>query len=204
MTFLSSIVVCFVALFVVVEPFGVVPMFASLTRDRPRHEQIQIALRASLVAASILIAFAFIGRPLLDAMGVRLDAFQVAGSVVLLLMALDLVRGKTAGCARCSPSEADRTRADIAIVPFAIPMLAGPGAMAATMSLVSREPLPAVIVAIVAVFAIAFLILRGTSAVQRFIGPAVLAVVLRVLGLLLAALSIQSIVSGTLSLLNLT
>jgi len=203
-TFLSSILACFVALFVVVEPFGVVPMFASLTRDRPRHEQIQIALRASLVAASILLAFALIGRPLLDAMGVRLDAFQVAGSIALLLMALDLVRGKTSGCARCTPAEAVRSRADIAIVPLAIPMLAGPGAMATTMLLVSREPLLSVILAIVAVFAITFLILRGTSTVQRFISPAILAVLLRLLGLLLAALSIQSIVDGTMKLLNIT
>jgi multiple antibiotic resistance protein len=203
MTILASFVASFVALFVVVEPFGVVPMFASLTNGRPRHEQLQIATRATLVGALILIAFAFIGGPLLSALGVRLDAFQVAGSVVLLLNALEMIRGKS-GCQRCTTSEADASRADIAIVPIAIPMLAGPGAMTATMSLVARNPLPLVLMAIVAVFAITFVILRGTATVQRFIGPATLAVVLRVLGLLLAALSIQSIVSGVQSLLGWT
>ena len=200
MAFLASCVASFVALFVVVEPFGVVPMFASLTRDRARDEQIRIAYRASVVGALILLAFAFVGRGLLDALGVRLDAFQVAGSVVLLLGALEMIRGKT-GCGRCTASEADPTRNDIAIVPIAIPMLAGPGAMTATMSLVATKPLPAVLLAILAVFAITFLVLRGTATVQRFIGPATLGVVLRVLGLLLAALSIQSIVSGVQSLL---
>lgn len=192
-------VASFVALFVVVEPFGVVPMFASLTQDRPRHEQVRIAYRASLVGALILIIFAFIGRGILAALGVRIDAFQVAGSVVLLLGALEMIRGKVA--CRCNPSEADPTRPDIAIVPIAIPMLAGPGAMTATMSLVATQPLPSVLLAIFAVFAITFLVLRGTATVQRFIGPATLAVVLRVLGLLLAALSIQSIVRGVQSLL---
>jgi multiple antibiotic resistance protein len=203
MTLLASFVASFVALFVVVEPFGVVPMFASLTRDRPRHEQIQIAMRASLVGALILIAFALVGRGVLGALGIRIDAFQVAGSVVLLLGALEMIRGKS-GCDRCSVAEGDPSRADIAIVPIAIPMLAGPGSMTATMSLVAREPLPLVLVAIVAVFAITFVVLRGTATVQRLVGPATLAVVLRVLGLLLAALSIQSIVSGVQSLLGWT
>jgi multiple antibiotic resistance protein len=199
--FLASFIASFVALFVVVEPFGVVPMFASLTHDRPRHEQIRTASRASVVGALILLGFAFVGRGLLGALGVRLDAFQVAGSIVLLLGALEMIRGKT-GCRRCNASEADPARADIAIVPIAIPMLAGPGAMTATMGLVARQPLPAVLLAIVAVFAITFVVLRGTATVQRLIGPATLAVVLRVLGLLLAALSIQSIVSGVHSLLT--
>jgi len=199
MSIFSAFVASFVALFVVVEPFGVVPMFAALTHDRSRVERTRIAVRASLVGALILLAFAIVGRSLLGALGVRLDAFQVAGSVVLLLGALEMIRGK-AGC-RCSAAEADPTRNDIAIVPLAIPMLAGPGAMTATMSLVARQPLPAVLAAIVAVFVVTFVVLRGTTVVRRLIGPATLAVVLRVLGLLLAALSIQSIVSGVQSLL---
>lgn len=198
----AAFVTSFVALFVVVEPFGVVPMFASLTGNRPRHEQIRIAARASIIGALLLIAFAFGGRTLLSTLGVRLDAFQVAGGLVLLLAALEIVRGKTS--CRCTASEADPTRTDPAVVPLAIPMLAGPGAMTVTMSLVGREPLPAVLLAIVAVFALSYAVLRGTAAVQRLVGPATLSVVLRVLALLLAALSIQSIVSGVQSLLGWT
>lgn len=194
MSLVASFVVSFVALFVVVEPFGAVPLFASLTQHRPRDEQKRIARRASIVGATLLIVFAFVGPWLLGALGLRLDAFQVAGGVVLLLAALDLIRGKQ-GC-RCSAAEADPQREDVSIVPIAIPMLAGPGAMGATMSLVAREPLPIVVLAIVAVFVISFLVLRAASTFQRLIGPAILAVVLRVLGLLLAALSIQSIVKG--------
>jgi MarC family membrane protein len=123
---IASLVASFVALFVVVEPFGVVPVFASLTQGRPRHEQIQIAARASVVGALILLAFAFVGRGLFAALGARFDAFQIAGSIVLLLGALEMVRGKS-GCQRCTTSEADPSRADVAIIPIAIPMLAGPG-----------------------------------------------------------------------------
>ncbi|HEU0035949.1 MAG TPA: MarC family protein [Kofleriaceae bacterium] len=201
MAILASVVVSFVALFVVVEPFGALPLFASLTSGRSRADQIAIAYRASVVGALILIGFAIAGRGLLGALGVRLDAFQVAGGVVLLLAALDVLRGRP-GCRRCSDAESDPSRADVAIVPIAIPMLAGPSAMAATMSLVTREPLPAVLLAILGVFAVSFLVLRSTAALQRLIGPAVLAVVVRVLGLLLAALSIQSIVRGVASLVT--
>lgn len=198
MTPLASFITSFVALFVVVEPFGVVPLFASLTQGRPREEQVRIATRASVVGALVLLSFAAIGPALLGVLGVRLDAFQVAGSIVLLLGAIEMIRGKS-GC-RCSASEADPSRTDVAVVPLAIPMLAGPGAMTATMSLVAQQSFVAVALAIVAVFAVTFVVLRGTATVQRLIGPATLAVVLRVLGLLLAALAIQSIVRGVTSL----
>ncbi len=200
MSLVASFVASFVGLFIVVEPFGVVPMFASLTHGRQRHEQVQIAARASIVAALVLLAFAFAGQKLLTGLGVRVDAFRVAGGIILLLGALEMVRGKS-GCQRCTTSEADPARADIALVPIAIPMLAGPGAMTATMSLVSRQPLPAVLLAIVAVFAVTFVVLRGTATVQRLIGPGTLAVILRLLGLLLAAQSVQSILSGLRSLI---
>jgi multiple antibiotic resistance protein len=196
---LSSFITSFVALFVIVEPFGVVPLFASLTQGRARDEQVRVATRASIVGALILLTFAAIGPALLGFLGVRLDAFQVAGSIVLLLGAIEMIRGKS-GC-RCNASEADPTRADVAIVPLAIPMLAGPGAMTATMSLVAQQSFVVVALAIVAVFAVTYVVLRGTTTVQRFIGPATLAVVLRVFGLLLAALAIQSIVRGLTSLL---
>jgi multiple antibiotic resistance protein len=194
MQMVASFFVSFIALFIVVEPFGAIPLFASLTQHRSRAEQKRIALRASVVGGAVLLAFAAAGPRLLAVLGLRLDAFQVAGGVVLLLAALDLFRGNQ-GC-RCNLDEANPSREDVSIVPLAIPMLAGPGAMGATMSLVGREPIVTVMLAIVAVFVVAFFVLRGAAILQRIVGPAVLAVVLRVLGLLLAALSIQSIVKG--------
>lgn len=194
---LASILVAFAGLIVVVEPLGVVPFFLSATRGRPTDDIHRIATRASIVGAFVLLAFALGGSGLLSALGIRLDAFRVAGGGVLLLTALDMIRQKSA--CRCSPTESNGSD-DIAIVPLAIPLLAGPGSMAAVMTLVGREPTLAVVIAIVLVFAVTYLVLRGAGVLHRLVGPAVLAVVQRVLGLLLAAMSVQSIVAGVASL----
>lgn len=199
---LTGILVAFVALIVVVEPLGVVPYFMTLTRGRPREVARRTALRASVVGASILLAFALAGRPMLDAFGVRIDAFRVAGGLVLLLAALDMIRQQaSAACTRCSSAETTGTD-DGTIVPLAIPLLAGPGAMAATMALVASQPTLAVVVAIVLVFAVTYVVLRASRVLDRIVGPATLAVVQRVLGLLLAAMSVQSIIAGIASLLS--
>jgi multiple antibiotic resistance protein len=198
---LASILVAFVALIVAVEPFGVVPFFLSLTRGRSREEVRRVAMRASVVGALVLLGFAAFGGAVLDALGIRMDAFRTAGGVVLLLAALAMIRQKNV--CRCSPTEASGIAGDdIAIVPLAIPLLAGPGSMAAVMALVGQQPTVAVVVAIVLVFVVTYLALRGAAVLHRVVGPAVLAVVQRVLGLLLAAMAVQSIVSGLASLLS--
>ena len=197
---LASILVAFVALIVVVEPLGVVPFFLSLTRGKPRDDIRRTAMRASIVGALVLLAFAVCGGAVLSTLGIRLDAFRVAGGVVLLLAALDMIRQKNA--CRCSPTESNAAGDEVAIVPLAIPLLAGPGSMAAVMALVGREPTLAVVIAIVLVFAVTYLVLRGAGVLHRLVGPAILAVVQRVLGLLLAAMSVQSIIAGVASLLS--
>jgi multiple antibiotic resistance protein len=186
-------------LFAVVGPIGAVPGFAALTRNRSAADVRDIARRGTLVGASVLAGFALLGPSLLATLGVSRDAFQVAGSTLLFLTALEMLRGKAPSCS-CSDSdlaEAQR-REDIAIVPVAIPMLAGPGAMATVMSLVSADPsvgsLVAVLAAIAVTFLLAYPILRSASVLQRIVGASALMVVQRVLGLVLAALSIQTAV----------
>ena len=198
---LTSVLVAFIALIVVVEPLGVVPFFMSLTRGRSLEDVRRIAVRASVVGAMVLLGFAFFGSAVLEMLGIPLDAFRVAGGLVLLLAALDMIRQRNA--CRCSAAEASGTGGDdVAIVPLAIPLLAGPGSMAAVMSLVGREPAAAVAIAIVLVFVVTYIVLRGAGVLHRLIGPAILAVVQRVLGLLLAAMSVQSIVRGIASLVS--
>jgi multiple antibiotic resistance protein len=199
---MTAIFVAFIALIVVVEPLGVVPYFMTLTRGRPRDAARRVALRASIVGGSILLSFALFGRPVLDAFGVRMDAFRVAGGLVLLLAALDMIRQKTANACRCTTTEASGNGDDGAVVPLAIPLLAGPGSMAATMGLVASHPTFAVVIAVILVFVVTYVVLRASSVIDRLIGPATLAVVQRVLGLLLAALSVQSIITGIVSLLS--
>ncbi len=203
----SFFIVALTTLFVIVEPFGVVPMFAAMTAGRPAAETRRIALRASLVGAGVLVAFTFGGRLLLDVLGVRIDAFRMAGGLLLLLTAIEMLRGKRQTC-RCNPAELDdaRSKDDIAVVPLAIPLLAGPGSMAAVMMLMSRASgggaVAAILLAIAITFAVSFVVLRGASTVSRVLGPAAMAAIQRVLGLVLAAMSLQFIVEGAVNLLR--
>ncbi|MDX2089679.1 MAG: MarC family protein [Kofleriaceae bacterium] len=194
----AGVLIAFVALIVVVEPLGVIPFFLSLTRGRSVDDRRRIALRASLVGSMVLLAFALFGAAALNGLGIRIDAFRVAGGVILFLTALDMIRQRN-GC-RCTPSEAGALD-DVAVVPLAIPLLAGPASMAAVMELVGREPTIAVVIAIVLVFLVTYLVLRTAGVLHRLLGP-VLGVVQRVLGLLLAAMSVQSVIDGVMSLVT--
>ena len=203
----SFFIVALTTLFVIVEPFGVVPVFAAMTAGRPAKETRRIALRASLIGAGVLVAFAFGGRLFLDLLGVRIDAFRMAGGLLLLLTAIEMLRAKRASC-RCTKEELDdaKGKEDIAVVPLAIPLLSGPGAMAAVMMLMTRAtgtgPVVALLAAIVVTFGISFVVLRGAAAVSRFLGPAAMAAIQRVLGLVLAAMSLQFMVEGGVNLLR--
>jgi multiple antibiotic resistance protein len=196
----GSFVVAFSALFVVVDPIGVAPTFLSLVAGRPDDEVRRIALRASVAGALVLTAFTLGGGLVLELLHVHLDAFRAAGGLLLLLTALDLLRGKGATC-RCSPEElaAGAARDDVAIVPLAVPLLAGPGSMATAMVLVAGgEPVQTgiVLVSIALTFGIGFLALRAAASLQAWTHPSLVAVFQRVLGLLLAAISIQFIADG--------
>lgn len=199
--------IAFASVFVVVDPLGAVPTFAALTRGRGPAEIRHIARRGAAAGALILAGFALLGPALLGTLGVSRPAFQVAGGALLFLTALEMLRGKAPAC-RCGPDdmEAARRRDDIAIVPVAIPMLAGPGALTTVMGLINAAPdagaVAATLAAIAATFALAYPILRSAAWLQRLVGPSVLTVVQRVLGLILAALSIQTAVAGLTRLLG--
>lgn len=196
---MTTFLPAFTALFVVVEPFGVVPTFVALTTRRTRDESARIALRASLVGAAVLVGFALVGRQTLDALGVRLEAFRMAGGLLLLLTALDMLRGRPSAC-RCSEDD-EKADGDVAVVPIAIPLLAGPGSMATILLLLSPAsgaptPLWEVLLAIALTFAITFGVLRAARRLDTLMGPSVVSVVQRVLGLVLAAMALQTVLEG--------
>lgn len=199
---MSQFWIAFASVFVVVGPLGAVPVFATLTRGRSPAEIRSIAFRGTLVGAIVLATFTLLGPSLLGALGVSPQAFQVAGSVLLFLTALEMLRGKVPACS-CGPADLEMAneRDDVAIIPVAIPMLAGPGSMATVMSLVSGDAsvasIASILAAIALTFAIAYPVLRSASILQRVVGAAALTVAQRVLGLVLAALSIQTAVLAT-------
>ncbi len=197
----SSALVALSAVFFVVDPIGVVPIFIAMTHGDPAEKMRDTARRASQVAAALLVFFALFGTFLFKVVGVSLSAFRVAGGIVLLITSLDMLRARQSET-RTSPEEAQEAtgKEDVAIVPLAIPLLAGPGAIATVMVLMSRATgaasVVAVVTSILVTMAASYFLLRGASLVQRFLGQSGVAIFQRVMGLLLAAIAVQFIAEG--------
>jgi multiple antibiotic resistance protein len=190
----------FLTLFVVVDPVGIAPVFLGLAGARPAGEQARIARRAVAVAGVVLFGFAVGGAWLLDKLEVSMDAFRIAGGILLFRIAVGMVLAAHERETR-EEEEESRSRTDVSVFPLAIPLIAGPGAMASTMILVGqagRDPrLLAVVFAMaVAVLAMTWLALRLASPLGRVLRRTGVNVVTRVLGVLLAALAVQYVADG--------
>jgi len=190
----------FLTLFVVMDPVGLVPVFLALAGDRPPRKQAQIARKAVLVAGGLLVSFFFFGRGLLEYLGISLDALRIAGGILLFRIATEMV---FAHHERETEEEKDeaRERADISVFPLAIPLIAGPGALASVLILAAearREPLGFAVVlsTVFLVLALAYVFLRLAAQVRRALGRTGVNVVTRVLGILLAALAVQYVADG--------
>lgn len=196
-----DLLLTFGAVFVVVDPFPIAPLFAAMTANRPTPEVRRIAVRASVFGALLLITFALIGRALFRALHIDLAALRAAGGLLLLMTSLDMLRAKVSTC-RCSSAEvkAGHQRDDIAIVPLATPMLAGPGAITTVIVYTTDKPgfvnAATLIVAIVLSFAVTGVVLRHARLVGVVLGSAGTALLQRLLGLLLAATSVQTLLTG--------
>nr|WP_279232654.1 MarC family protein [Thermus neutrinimicus] len=190
----------FLTLFVVVDPVGLVPVFLALAGDRPPRKQAQIARKAVVVAGGLLVSFFFFGQGLLGYLGISLEALRIAGGILLFRIATEMV---FAHHERETEEEKDeaRLRADISVFPLAIPLIAGPGALASVLILAleaRREPLGFAVVlsTVFLVLALAYLFLRLAFQVRRALGRTGVNVVTRVLGILLAALAVQYVADG--------
>lgn len=181
-----------VTILVVTDPVGNVPVFLVLTRDDSAARRRRAALQASLVATGVIYAFALFGQAILHGLGISVASLQVAGGLVLLLTALELLHPP----ARPGP----RAGGNVAFVPLGTPLLAGPGAVAATMVYVQRaRDAPqeaAVLVALLVVMVVVYLALRFANGVGRLLGSNGIDLVSRVVGLLLAAIAVQMTASG--------
>jgi len=198
----SSFLVALSALFFVVDPLAAVPFFLAITRGDSVESRRRAARRASMTAFVVLAFFAVAGSALLSWLGVTLAAFKVAGGMVLLLLALDMIRTQPSR-ARITEVEiaAGAEKDDPAIVPLAMPLLAGPGSISTTIVLtaraqVDRVQLLAVLAAIAAVCVATWLILAGAARTERVLSRNVLAIIERSAGLLLAAIGVQFILDG--------
>ena len=191
----------FVTLFVVIDPPGCAPIYAGLTKGATPVERRAMAIRAVLIAAVILVIFALFGQDLLGALHIELDAFRIAGGIMLFLIALDMVFEKRT---QRREDRAEKVIAseveDVSVFPMAMPMLAGPGAIASVMLLESAaqgiEGTLVVLGALGAVLLLTLLALIAASPLMRLFGARVEAVITRLLGVLLAALAAQYVIDG--------
>jgi len=191
-----------VALLVIIDPVGSAAIFAALMRGAPEPYRRRMAWRGALIAGILVLAFAFVGAPLLDALGITLPAFRVAGGVLLFLLAVDMVFARPSGIRYPTPREEEEAehRADISVFPLAFPLLAGPGALTSIVLLMARAPSPleaaGVVLALVVVMAVTLALLLAASQVLRLLGVTGTNVVGRVLGIILAALAAQYVLDG--------
>jgi multiple antibiotic resistance protein len=189
------------AVFFVVDPIGVVPLFLAMTAGDSQEKMRRTAMRACLVACGMMLFFALFGGVIFKVFGVSLGAFRVAGGILLLITALDMLRARPSET-RTTPTEEQEgvVKEDVAIVPLAIPLLSGPGAIATAMVLMAKgEKLTSaipVLAAIILTFVASYYILRASGLIQRVLRQSGVAIVERVMGLILAAIAVQFIADG--------
>ncbi len=191
------------AIFFVVDPLAAVPFFLALTRNDDVPRRREIALRAAVTAGALMIAFALAGEWIFRLLGIGLPAFKVGGGVVLLLLALDMIRIQPSRTRITEGEvEASADKEDVAIVPLATPLLAGPGSIATAVVLMARTQghawwhKVAVLGAIALTALASYLILAGAVRTEKVLGRTGLAILERAAGLLLVAIAVQFIMDG--------
>jgi multiple antibiotic resistance protein len=182
----------FVTLLVITDPPGGVPIFLALTGTMPARERNRAAWQAVALAGGVIVVFALGGQPLLRYLQVELPALQGAGGLLLVLVALELLTGRT--------DEPRQATSNVALVPLGTPLLAGPGAIVATMLFVRRAhrllDYLAIGLAIALVLLVVWLVLRFSGIVVKLLRPGGIEVVTRIAGLLLAAIAVQLIANS--------
>lgn len=183
----------FVTLLVIMDPPGAVPIFLALVSERTAKVRRRLAWQAAGVSLLVIATFAFFGRFILDYLNVSIQALQAAGGLLLLLISLELLTGKQS-------SETENKDANVALVPLGTPLLAGPGAIVATMIFVqnahSAARITGLVIAVVAVHLVIALALLTSSSLLRLVREAGITLVARIAGLLLAAIAVQMVVEA--------
>ena len=184
------------SLFVIVDPLATVPAFLAMTPNDTPEQRIRTVRLACCVTAGVLLAFSVAGQMIFRVMGITMPAFEIAASIVLLLVALDMLRAQRSRVQEThEETKAGTEKTDIAVTPLAIPMLAGPGAISTTILLENEARDFAQHIAlygcILAVSLASYLILRFAARSARWFSPIAMSIATRIMGLLLAAVAIQ-------------
>ncbi len=194
----ALVLTVFITLFVIIDPIGLAPLFVALTQGQTTAARRRIAITACLVGAGLLTAFGLLGDAVLGFAGISMPAFRIAGGVLLFLTALDML------FERRTKRREDQSRThdnDPSVFPLAIPLIAGPGAIATMILLTSQNGgewawVLTVHAVMAAVILLTFLFFLMANPIERALGPVGINVVTRLLGMLLAALSVQFVLDG--------
>lgn len=194
----------FLKLFAVIDPPAALPLFVALTRNETKTHKKKTALKACVIAASLLVTFAFLGEKIFEWLEVTHPALKIAGGFLLLLAAIDMVLAKDSGFRSTTADESEeaRHRDDISVFPLAIPLLAGPGALT-TVVMLQRQAedihlfaTGILIAMIAAVLIITYFMLRVGDRLMRYLGLIGTNVLTRVMGIIVAAMAVQFIIDG--------
>lgn len=192
----------FVVLFVVIDPIGMAPVFVGLTRGEPAARRRRAALHGTALAAVILLVFFFVGDGLLQALGIGVPAFRIAGGLFLFLLAVDMVFARQSGLRSTTPGELREAehREDITVFPLAFPLVAGPGALTTVLLMASQETgwaATGIVLGVMGLVLVLLLVsLLSAERMMTLLGETGANVISRLLGLVLAALAVQYVVDG--------
>jgi multiple antibiotic resistance protein len=196
MKLLEYVLLAFSSLFVIVDPLATIPAFLAMTPYDTPEARVKMARLACCVMAGVLVVFSFAGKWIFKFLGITMPAFQLAASLVLLLVALDMLRAQRSRVQETSEeTAAGLEKTDIAVAPLAIPMLAGPGAISTAILLHNQATTIyhrlALYACILAVAVATYIILRISARGAQWLSPIAMSITARIMGLLLAAVAIQ-------------
>jgi multiple antibiotic resistance protein len=192
----------FITFFVVIDPPGCAPIYASLTKGANAQQRRSMALRAAAIASLILLVFALFGEKLLAALHIELNSFRIAGGIMLFLIAIDMVFEKRTERREERAAKIIETPEieDVSVFPMAMPMIAGPGSIASVMLLMAQndglDRAVVILSALGAVLLLTLLALLAAGPIMKAVGQKTEAVITRLLGVLLGALAAQFVIDG--------
>ncbi len=201
MTEIPALIAAFTTMFIIIDPPGLAPVFIALTQGMSAAQRRAIAIRACVVSAVLMILFLFLGETVLGFIGISMDAFRIAGGILLFLTALDMLFQRRQARREDSAAEGQAEHHDDpSVFPLALPLIVGPGAITTIILLAGQaegaSDFGAIAGVLMAVLLIVFAAFLAAPAIERVLGKTGLNIVTRVLGMLLAALAVQFVLDG--------
>jgi multiple antibiotic resistance protein len=199
-TYFQFALITFTSVLFIVDPIAVVPTYLVITQGQTQAQRRATALRACIAAVLLLVTFAAVGRAIFELFGITLPAFRIAGGLILWLVAMDMLHGTRSTQEGTTEITEATVKDDVAITPLAVPMLAGPGAISTVMVLSGQaRTMPQNVVvygSILLTLLISWVTLRAAEGLVLRIGQTGIRVVTRLMGLLLAAIAVQFVITG--------